>query len=476
MRRLRHLSLRSRLTLLAATTTASAVVGVAIASFALVHAKLHQQFDAQLRSYTRMAATAGTAREALDKLRPVDLRRSDSEARRPPRLIVQFTSETGAVSTAGSDDDSAIPVTAGTAAVAQGRQAMPETIRIRRDNYRVWTVPHGRGLVQVAWDTEEIDRTLGELGVLHVMVGLTGVLGAALLGRAVARTGLRPVDTLTAGAERVAHTHDLTARIAVDGRGELARLAEAFNAMLAALAVSRQAQRRLVEDAGHELRTPLTSLRNNVELLIHADGQVGTKVLSATDRARLLGDLGTQAVELSTLVGELVDLAKEEASPEPFAIVDLADVVVSAVERVRARAPHLEFQTSVTAAEVVGRPVSLERTVLNLLDNAAKWSPRDGTVEVTLGLTGDGTSSAVITVTDQGPGIAEHDVPHVFERFYRADSARALPGSGLGLAIVAQAVAMHGGTVRAGRVDGGGALLAITLPLAVDPQGKRGRS
>jgi two-component system sensor histidine kinase MprB len=405
-----------------------------------------------LRSYAELAAKSSSVADALATIRPADQLTSDDD-HHPAELIVQFVAPSGAVTTAGVIGPGRIPIT--------GRNGQVEVLRIGRDLYRVWTVVgQDGGLVQIARDAEGIEKTLAELGLLHALIGTAGVLGAAVLGRSVARTALRPVDVLTAGAERVARTQDLTAKIPVEGRGEIARLAEAFNAMLSALDTSRVAQRRLVEDAGHELRTPLTSLRNNIELLVHAESQ--NRALSGTDRARLLGDLGTQAVELSTLVGELVELAKEDTGPEPFAPVDLADVVTSAVERARARAPHARIETDLTSMPVLGDPVSLERAVLNLLDNAAKWSPPDTTIRVVVRAE---VGQALVAVVDEGPGIAETDLPHVFERFYRAESARALPGSGLGLAIVAQVATAHGGTVRAGAAEAGGARVEIGLPL-----------
>jgi two-component system sensor histidine kinase MprB len=459
--RWRETSLRTRLTVMAAAAVAVAVIGVSLTSWLLVRAKLYQDFDAQLHSYAQLAATSKSPADALKTLVTTGRRSPDSEPERSPGIAVQFLDRSGA-STGTAGDVPAIPVTAKARQVAAGQAAdETEQISIGGDRYRVWTVQRGGGAAQVARDAEGIEKTLAELGLWHGLLGLVGVIAAALVGRAVARAALRPVDVLTAGAERVARTQDLTAKIPVNGQGEIARLADAFNAMLAALAGSRAAQRRLVEDAGHELRTPLTSLRNNVELLIHAASQTDpAKVLSAEDRGRLLTDLDLQTIELTTLIGELVELSKEDTAPEPQEQLELADVVATAVERARPRAPQVRFETSLAAVEILGRPVSLERAVLNLLDNAAKWSPAGGTVRV--GVEADGDIVRV-TVADDGPGIPDDDLPHVFERFYRAETARALPGSGLGLAIVEQVAKLHGGTASAANSEAGGARVSMIL-------------
>jgi two-component system sensor histidine kinase MprB len=210
----------------------------------------------------------------------------------------------------------------------------------------------------------------------------------------------------------------------------------------------------------------LTSLRNNVELLNYAEEQLGSgKVLSPEDRVRLLRDLAVQAEELTTLTTELVELAAENTDPEPFEPLDLADVVDGAVIRARARWQRVVFAVSTVPAAMNGQPGGLARVVLNLLDNAAKWSPAGGTVHVRLRVsTVDGF--AELTVTDEGPGISEQDRPKVFERFYRATAARSMPGSGLGLAIVAQIVEAHEGSVVAGEAPGQGAELRVRLPSA----------
>lgn len=287
------------------------------------------------------------------------------------------------------------------------------------------------------------------------------MLLAAAVGTAVAQAGLRPVQRLTEGAERVARTGDLQP-IPVSGDDELARLTGSFNSMLGALAESQERQRRLVADAGHELRTPLTSLRTNLELLAASD-RPGAPVLSEQDRVDISDDVRAQVEELSTLVGDLVELAREDAPQVVHEPVELLEVVERALARAGRRAPGVRFDTDLAPWGLLGDANALERAVLNLLDNATKWSSRTtATVTVRLAPTDHGT--AVVEVADDGPGIASTDLPYIFERFYRSPTARTQPGSGLGLAIVAQVAARHGGSVRAGNSDAGGALLILELP------------
>ena len=238
------------------------------------------------------------------------------------------------------------------------------------------------------------------------------------------------------------------------GNDELSRLAEAFNRMLASLASSRERQKQLIADAGHELRTPLTSLRTNIELL-QADARTG--MLRPEDRSEILRDVSAQLAEFTTLIGDLVQLARDErvaAAPEP---IDFRDVVNAALDRVRLRGPGLTFDVELNPFYVVGESDTLERAVTNLLDNAVKWSPPGGVVRVQL--EGDR-----LRVADQGPGINEADLPYIFDRFYRADTARNTPGTGLGLSIVASTVERHGGWVKASRSAQGGAEFTLHLP------------
>jgi two-component system sensor histidine kinase MprB len=334
------------------------------------------------------------------------------------------------------------------------------TISADGERYRVMTVPttmSGQALV-LAQSLEPQERVLHRLGIVMLLFGLFGVGIAAFAGWGVAVNGLRPVRRLTKSVEEIA-PNDL-APLPVEGDDEVARLATAFNGLLSALAASQERQRQLIADAGHELRTPLTSMRTNIDLLTQAD-----LALEPEQRAELLSDVRAQMEELTSLIGDLVELARDEPLPPVIEAVELHEIVDHAVSRVRLRAPSVTFTVDADPWWVVGESGALERAVTNLLDNAAKWSPADGTVHVTLR---DGD----LTVDDEGPGIDEADRPHVFDRFSRSAESRSMPGSGLGLAIVRQTAERHGGSVSAEEAPTGGARLVFQVPGAATPMPK----
>ncbi|MGZ4476551.1 MAG: HAMP domain-containing sensor histidine kinase, partial [Nocardioides sp.] len=343
-------------------------------------------------------------------------------------------------------------------AVADGQTTGSlRTISAGGVTYRVAAVPLTRGsALVVAQSLESQERVLAKLGILMLILGLAGVIAAGFAGWGVATGGLRPVRRLTDDVERIARTEDLTP-IPVEGHDEIARLATSFNGMLIALSASRDRQRQLVADAGHELRTPLTSMRTNIDLLT----QAGLSLTEA-QREELLDDVRAQMEELTTLIGDLVELARDEPLPPVVETVELPEVLDHAVTRVRRRAPSLAWVVEAEPWWVVGEAPGLERAITNLLDNAAKFSPDGATVHVSL-------DNGVLTVDDEGPGIPEDDLPHVFDRFYRAMESRSMPGSGLGLSIVRQIAERHGGTVTASRSPYGGARLELRLPGAAAP-------
>jgi two-component system sensor histidine kinase MprB len=316
-----------------------------------------------------------------------------------------------------------------------------------------------RGALEVALPLTDVDKALENQVVLLVVIAATGVALAALLGLLVARTAVAPISRFTRQTEGIALQPDRIEeqRIEVHGSDELARLATAFNSTLDALARSVQAQRNLVADASHELRTPVASIRANLQLMRDEE------LLSPADREALRADVIAELDELTALVGDVVELARgTKLSAEPGEL-RLDEIVRDVLERARRRAPHLRFETSLEPTVVRGDGERIARAVSNLVDNAAKWSPERGVVELIL-------SEGVLTVRDHGPGFEDPDLPFVFDRFHRAKRARSKPGSGLGLAIVRQAAEAHGGFAEASNAAGGGALLRVgfgaPLPLS----------
>lgn len=451
----RRRSLRTRLTVIAATAIAVSVFVAFQLAEALMDRELQNTAEDQLRADSRVLATnaerAGLAQVQL-----------------PPYPgsggLVRVILPDGSTRTP-SGQPALPPVSEHAGRVAQGASVDLMESNDSEEGYFIYTLRAGDGAVQVARAAD--DSPINRFGFGMLLIGLLCVVGGALVGRTVARIGLAPIDRLTAAAVRVAHTRDLDADIPSEGGGEIRRLSSAINAMLAALRDSRRAQGLLAEDTAHELKTPLTSLRLNAELLVRLDRR-GTldSALPAESRTRLLNDIGAQVAELSTLAAELTDLARGDVSDERTELLDLADVVVAAATRASSRVPDIEVALDVTSVWVSGRPAALQRAVLNLIDNAGKWSPADQPVQVRLRTEG---ASAVIEVDDAGPGIDAADVPRVFDRFYRADSARALPGSGLGLSIVQRVVEAHGGRATVAHSARGGALLRVDLPAAVPP-------
>jgi two-component system sensor histidine kinase MprB len=309
-----------------------------------------------------------------------------------------------------------------------------------------------RFAIQVVAPLAGVDHELAKIRLWLFLVCLGGVALASGAGLLVARSTLRPVRDLSEAAERVRATRDLSQRITVKGSDELSQLAFTFNEMLAALDEAATRQQRLVQDASHELRTPLTSLRTNIEVLANGGA------LPPEERTQLLHDVVEQLGEMTALISELTELARgsEQATAREDVRLDL--VAEDAVRRTMRNHPSVPVVTDLVPTHVVGTPASLERAIANLLDNAAKWSPAGAPVELTL-------RDGELTVRDHGPGIAESDAPHIFERFYRADAARSMPGSGLGLAIVRQVAEAHGGTISFEPAPGGGALMRLRLAL-----------
>ncbi|WP_236796560.1 cell wall metabolism sensor histidine kinase WalK [Amycolatopsis sp. GM8] len=446
----KRISLRARVTLLAAACVAGVTALVSIGAYVTVYNNLYQQVDDTLQVRAIAAAQAPQVRQGIQQYPGALLSSTDIQ------IAVLDADGVPQIPTGGRQP----PIGRVELAVAQG--SANSSIRTdTKTDMRVVALHYAPDQALVlAQSLTPTRQTLNQLAIVLALIGGGGIIVAALAGTAVARTGLRPVERLTAATEYVTRTGDLRP-IPVSGDDELARLTTSFNTMLGTVAESQERQRQLVADAGHELRTPLTSLRTNLELLLSAS-RAGAPTLSEKDRSDIETDIKAQLDELTQLIGDLVELARQDEPHTQFERVEMIEVIERALDRARRRASEIEFDVSLQPWVLTGDHSALERAVLNLLDNAVKFSPAGSAVRVRMHPLGDGT--AVIEVADSGPGIAEADLPKVFDRFYRSSEARTLPGSGLGLSIVKQAAQRHGGDVYAGRAPEGGALLTIRLP------------
>lgn len=443
------MTLRTRLALVSAAAVAVAVGAVSAVAYVTVRNELYDELDDSLAQRAQEIARS-----------PIEVAEL-FERRQFPRVTgpklggaagyAQLVDSTGdRLPEAGQE----LPVSERTLAVAEGSEPGPhyETATVAGVHARLIAVQLAPGVaLQVARPLGEVEDVLDRMRWIVLLVALGGVALAGGLGLLVSRASLHPVRRLTETAEHITATHDLSRRVESDRQDELGRLAASFNAMLAALEDALRAQRQLVADASHELRTPLTSLRTNVELLARPGA------LSKQERERALTDVGAQLEELSVLVADVVELARDGERQQEVEEVRLDLLVADAVERTRRHAPNVVFQTELEESLVEGVPERLYRAVANVLDNAAKWSPPGGEVDVSV-------RDGELTVRDRGPGIDPADLPHVFERFYRAADARNQPGSGLGLAIVRQVTEAHGGTVSAEPAEDGGTLIRLRIP------------
>ncbi|MFD3486514.1 sensor histidine kinase [Streptomyces sp. NPDC058665] len=461
-RRLRTLPLRSRLAMLVATAVAVAVAAAAVACWLLTRSQLEAELDNSLRN---TSAPLSLVRTTLDNCGVIQ---SPPEPSELGFAYVQVVDENGGRCVDASSQP--VKVQPSDEAVARGTEestlhdsttADGAAVRVHTQRVLVGP-PFNRVAVSVSRPLGEIDASLNRLALLLTAVAGIGVIGAGAAGLWVARTGLRPVDGLTRAVEHVARTEDLSLRIPAEGEDEIARLSRSFNSMTAALASSRDRQARLIADAGHELRTPLTSLRTNIELLARSE-ETG-RAIPPEDRTALMASVKAQMTELASLIGDLQELSRPDApDPGPLQVVALHTIVESALERARLRGPDLTIEVALRPWYVRAEPAALERALVNVLDNAVKFSPPGAAIEVALDAHGE------LTVRDHGPGIPAEELPHVFERFWRSPSARALPGSGLGLSIVARTLQQTGGEIALRPAAGGGTVAAIRIPGAATP-------
>jgi two-component system, OmpR family, sensor histidine kinase MprB len=451
------MSLRWKLVLALALLSATATTTLGTWSYVATDDRLHAEIDRSLEAALRDLAggppvTRGPRRPEVPGPVP-----PQGNLPRFDQVLVQVVGPDGEIlAQTGAVDLPGVDRAARMAAADANSPPIWSRVDIDGEPYRLVTARlNGELAVQAARSLAETERLLDSLRGRTAAAVLAVTALAAAAGWLVARQVTGRLVRLTTAAEQVAVTGRLDVAVPTDGGDEAGRLGAAFDQMLRALSRSRDAQQRLVQDAGHELRTPLTSLRTNISVLRRHDQ------LPTDTRERVLGDLDAEAHELTALVNELVDLATEQYDDEPTEIVDLTGLAERAADRTRSRARRaVTVRSDGSRASV--RPGAVERAITNLLDNAAKFDSSDAPIEIAI----EGGS---VTVADRGPGMADADLPRVFDRFYRTIDARSAPGSGLGLAIVRDIAIAHGGDVIARNREGGGAVMGFRLPPADVP-------
>ena len=442
---------------LTAAAVALAVVLSAIACYLAVQRSLRTRLDHQLQAQTALIVAAAEAHTRLPRASSANPAAAPPVVQLPQPSLknqgdIEILSASGAV-LRRPGDRTRLKLLARDLAVANGhaksyfREGQVGSVPVR---VYVASAGAGRAVISIQ-SLADLTSTLHDLAAILVAIALAGIALAGLLGLLVARTATAPVHLLREATEHVRSTGDLTQRIKGLGADDLGKLGRSFNEMLDTLEESRRAQRQLVADASHELRTPVATVRTNLEVLARNPD------LPVSDREPLLEDLIGESTELGKLIEDLLETARESDGEEPIEPVRLDAIILSELERWRKRQPRTALRCSVLPLVVEGRPSRLRRALANLLDNAIKWSPPDAAVEVSL-------MGSTLTVRDRGPGFTADDLPYVFDRFYRAPSARAIAGSGLGLSIVRKVAEEHGATAAAANAEGGGAIVTLTFP------------
>jgi two-component system sensor histidine kinase MprB len=436
-------TLRTRVTLAAGFAVLLAVAAVSVVVYLVVRDNLHDQIDDSLshRPLEGQGLPHDPPSGAPDHVPLVQ------------DVFMQVVDGDGEIVT--SFDNRTLPVTADVLAVARGdRSEVFFDADIDGTSVRVYAAGAGDGTaLEVGRSLAEVEQALRRLVWALTAISVAAIGLAALIGRLVAAAAVAPVHRVADAAQAVAQTGDLSHHLAVPGGDDLGRLADSFNTMLDALADSLAQQRQLVADASHELRTPLATVRTNVEVLARADE------LEPADRTTLIQETVAQIGELTRLVGDLVELARGDGQEEPFTTIDLDDLTRGVAAAARRNHPSITFRVDGAPTVIRGAPGRVARAVGNLIDNAAKWSPPAGEVDITI-------TDGAVAVRDHGPGISPADAPHIFDRFYRSTEARTMAGSGLGLAIVKQVADSHGGAVTVAPASGGGALFKLQFPAA----------
>lgn len=493
-------SLRLRLTIVATAILATGLLLFGLLVSLTLARTVDLEIDRSLADRARVVIASISVNVTPDGLQ---VQLPDVDAIAAGGAVVQVTGFDGTVVRSASLGTVTLPVSVGARTNAARGQVWFETIETEGVSLRLHAAPlvwrgDTLGVLLVARPIGPSELVLGGLRIVLVGVGATVLVIGGLLAWFVARRALRPIDDFAREAGAIGIERDFSRRLSTDvvqSATEVGRLGTTFNTMLDRLQEAYgavqlgshrleamlQSQRRFVADASHELRTPLTTIRGNADLLRRG------VTLTADDTREMIGQISDEADRMARLVGDLLTLARADGgirtAYRPVMLRPLVESVAFQARNLGAGRLHVSVIPYIGDGdlETVGDADALRQLLLALIDNAIKYTPDGGTI--TLGLstahaknTGDGAViTARISVMDTGLGIRAEDLPHIFERFFRADRARHTAGSGLGLAIGKEVAQAHGGEIAVESSVGAGSMFTVSLPArmvsgTVDPE------
>jgi heavy metal sensor kinase len=463
------MSLRLRLTLFFTVVLAASLLALSALLYVMLDHTLALDVDHAIAGKAEDVARTSRIRGEYP-IRPRRIRLPHIDAFAAPEIYIQLLNPEGQVVDRSANlGEHQLPLTPD--ALEEGRQGNPwyDTLALSGQTLRLYTAPlliddDVIGFIQVARSLQDNEQTLAHVQRILLICDTLVVVTAAAVGWFLARTSLRPIDRVTQAARAIGLSGRLDRRLdPPPHQDEVGRLVATFNEMLDRLEASFNAQRRFIGDASHELRTPLTTIRGNAELLLRG------RNLPPDEMEDALADIASEAQRMSRLVTELLRLARADAGQDLERSPVRLDEILRGVHR---QMQHHKPETPVRLEPVeptvvLGSRDALQELLLILVDNALKYTPAGG--EVTLGVERQDGEYA-LRVRDTGVGIAPEDLPHIFERFYRARHVRQHDGTGLGLAIAHWIAEQHGGRITVESALGQGSTFTVWLPIpAAEP-------
>lgn len=474
------MSLRTRLTLWYVGLLATILVILGVALYATVWLISYQEFDNSLRARSNdiqasISTVLAVQNDPLLVIRQGGLVLPSADVFSTGDIYVQLTTlDDKVISRSANLGSQRLKIPPDQFDRVKGGEAVYSNFNSGTTRLRAYVAPltsKGKviGVIELAQSLRQVDATLTALATLIIVTSAAALAIAAMGGAFLARVALAPIDRVTTTAQKITRARDLGRRIKVpNSADEVGRLGATFNEMLARIEELFRGQQRFVADVSHELRSPLTAVRGNLDLLKRGAAN------DPVERAEVLGAIDTEVERMSRLVSDLLLLARSDAGvPIIKHPVELDTLLLEVYRQTQLTAKGVKVSLGAEdQAIVMGDRDRLKQVLLNLVDNALKYTPPGG--EVKLSLTKD-DNWVYIAVQDTGIGIAPENIPHLFDRFYRVDRARSRDagGTGLGLAIAKSVIDAHNGKLTVESQPGKGSTFTVWLHLPPTPSSSK---